>query len=99
MKKYNFYVYIITNKKDGVLYIGVTNNISRRIYEHKNKLFEGFSSKYKLTKLVYCEKFQYVEDAIIREKQLKAWKRQWKINLINESNEEWKDLDDAFMID
>ena len=99
MKKYNFYVYIITNKRNGVLYIGVTNDLERRIYEHRNKLFKGFSEKYKLTKLVYCERFQYVEDAIKREKQLKAWKRQWKINLINSINEKWEDLENIMAFD
>jgi putative endonuclease len=74
------------------LYIGVTNDLSRRIYEHKNKLIDGFTKKYNITKLVYFEVFKNIEDAIRREKQLKNWHRQWKINLIEKSNKEWKDL-------
>ena len=87
-----YYVYIITNKKDGVLYIGVTNDLERRMFEHKNKLIKGFSSKYNLDKLVYLEVYQYVEDAIKREKNMKKWKREWKINLILEDNPDWEDL-------
>ena len=77
---------------DGVLYIGVTNNLERRMFEHKNKLIKGFSSKYNLDKLVYLEVYQYVEDAIKREKNMKKWKREWKINLILEDNPDWEDL-------
>ena len=87
-----YYVYILTNKKEGVLYIGVTNDIERRIREHKSKLIKGFTSKYKLTQLVYFEEYQNIKEAIKREKQLKKWNRDWKINLIREVNEEWKDL-------
>jgi len=76
----------------GVLYIGITNNLERRLIEHKNKLIEGFSKKYNLTKLMYFEQFQYVNDAIKREKQLKNWKRDWKIELIEEDNKDWHDL-------
>ena len=90
MRKY--YVYILTNKTDKVLYIGVTNNIIRRMHEHKAKLVEGFSSKYNLTKLVYYEETDDVYVAIEREKQLKRWHRDWKINLITKSNPDWKDL-------
>jgi putative endonuclease len=85
-------VYIITNKKDGVLYIGVSSDLERRMFEHKNKLVEGFSSRYNLDKLIYFEVYQYVSDAIRREKSLKKWKREWKINLIVEENPDWKDL-------
>lgn len=74
------------------LYIGVTSDLKRRIYEHKNKLIDGFTKKYNLTKLVYFETFNSIEDAIHREKQLKNWHRQWKINLIESMNKEWKDL-------
>jgi putative endonuclease len=81
----------MTNKSK-TLYIGVTDDLNRRLYEHKNKLLEGFTKKYNLTKLVYFETFNRVEDAIRREKQLKNWHRQWKINLIEEVNKEWKDL-------
>ncbi len=75
-----------------MLYIGMTNNLQRRIYEHKNKLVDGFSKKYNLTKLVYYESTVDVASAIKREKQLKNWHRDWKINLIEENNVEWKDL-------
>ena len=89
---HQYFVYIITNKKDGVLYIGVTNDLERRMFEHKNKLIKGFSSKYNLDKLVYLEVYQYVEDAIKREKNIKKWKREWKIKLIIEDNPNWDDL-------
>ncbi len=89
---HQYFVYIITNKMDGVLYIGVTNNLERRMFEHKNKLVKGFSYRYNLDKLVYLEVFQYVEDAIKREKNMKKWKREWKINLIVEDNLNWEDL-------
>ena len=91
-----FYVYIITNKLNTVFYIGVTNNIKRRIYEHKNNIIEGFSSKYKLTKLVYYEETSSSESAINREKQLKRWHRDWKINLIKEYNPLFKDLSEEW---
>jgi putative endonuclease len=87
-----FYIYILTNKKYGVLYIGVTNNLERRIYEHKNKLVDGFTKKYNLDKLVHFEETESVRAAIEREKQLKKWNRRWKLNLINRDNPEWEDL-------
>ena len=87
-----YYVYILTNKSNKVLYIGVTNDLERRMYEHKNKVIDGFTRKYNLTKLVYFETTTDVNSAIEREKQLKNWHRDWKINLIKESNPEWKDL-------
>ncbi len=90
--KHQYSVYILSNKKNGTLYIGMTNNLDRRIFEHKNKLIEGFSKKYDLNILVYFEVYQYVNDAILREKRLKNWNRQWKINLIEEDNPKWNDL-------
>ncbi len=84
-------MYILTNNSK-TLYVGVTNNFERRIYEHKHKLKDGFTKKYNLTKLVYFEMFNDINDAINREKQLKNWHRQWKINLIESKNKEWKDL-------
>ena len=87
-----YYVYILTNFSNTTLYIGVTNNLERRIYEHKNKLIDGFSSKYNLNKLVYFEEYELIEDAIKREKQLKKWKRKWKEELIEKKNPFWKDL-------
>jgi len=91
-----YFVYILTNKNNRVLYIGVTNNLERRIYEHKNKLIEGFSKKYNLQKLVYYEITNNVDSVIKREKQFKNWHREWKINLINQFNPEWKDLSEEF---
>ena len=91
MKKL-FYVYIITNKRNTVFYTGVTNNIERRIQEHKEKLVEGFSKKYNIDKLVYCEEFNDVEEAIQREKQIKAGSREKKINLIKNVNREFREL-------
>ena len=89
---HQYYVYILSNQKNGVLYIGMTNNLERRMFEHKNKLVDGFTEKYKLSKLVYFEMYPQVKDAILREKRLKKWKRQWKINLIEEENSNWTDL-------
>ncbi len=91
-----YYVYILTNKSNNVLYIGVTNDLIRRIFEHKNKLVEGFTKKYNLQKLVYYEATSNIESAINREKQLKNWHRDWKINLIDQFNLDWKDLSTDF---
>ncbi len=82
----NYYIYIITNKPKGILYIGMTNNLVRRGYEHRNGLIDGFTKKYNLNRLVYFEVFNRVEDAILREKRLKKWNRQWKIDLIEKVN-------------
>ncbi len=89
---HQYYVYLLSNKKDGVLYIGVTNDLERRMFEHKNKLVKGFTKNYNLDKLIYFEQFQYINDAIKREKQLKNWNRRWKIDLVETENQEWKDL-------
>ena len=86
------YVYIITNRKYGVLYTGVTNDLARRIFVHKKKYIEGFSAQYNLTMLVYYERFEDAVSAIEREKQIKDYRRQKKINLIKKMNPEWKDL-------
>ncbi len=86
------YVYILTNYGETTFYVGVTSNLEKRIYEHKNNIIESFSSKYKIHKLVYYEVFNSIKDAITREKQLKNWHRQWKINLIKESNPDFDDL-------
>lgn len=88
------YVYIITNKSDGTLYIGVTSNLQKRIWEHKEKLIDGFSKKYNLDRLVWYDVFDDISDAIIKEKQMKEWRREWKINRIIEMNPEWNDLDE-----
>ena len=91
----NGYIYILTNQKNGTLYIGVTSDLVKRIWQHKNKFVDSFSKKYTLDKLVYYETFNDIESAIQREKKLKNWHRQWKINLINENNPEWIDLYDT----
>ncbi|OGC01217.1 hypothetical protein A2V82_08805 [candidate division KSB1 bacterium RBG_16_48_16] len=90
MKQY--YVYIMASKRNGTLYIGVTNDLVRRVYEHKNKLVKGFTAKYNVNQLVYFESTPEIESAILREKQLKKWKRKWKLELIEKMNPGWKDL-------
>lgn len=93
MGKY-YYVYIMTNKWNTVLYTGVTNELSRRVYEHKEKMVDGFTKRYNITKLVYYEVFEEPYYAISREKQIKAGSRKKKIKLIEGMNPEWKDLYD-----
>jgi putative endonuclease len=85
-------VYMLSNKKNGTIYTGVTSNLSQRIYQHKNKLVEGFTKKYNLHRLVYFELFDDMRSAIEREKQIKAGSRQKKISLIESTNPNWKDL-------
>ena len=87
-----FHVYIMTNKRYGTLYTGMTSNIGQRVYQHKNKQVNGFTKTYGLGQLVYYERHETAESAITREKQIKAWKRQWKIELIEKSNPSWHDL-------
>jgi len=87
-----YYVYILASKKNGTLYIGVTNNLLKRVYEHKNDLMGGFTQKYHIHNLVYYEVYSDIIDAITREKRIKKWKRQWKIELIEKSNPQWMDL-------
>jgi putative endonuclease len=91
MKK-NAYVYFLTNHHNNVLYVGVTNDVIRRIAEHKTKINKGFTYRYNCDKLAYYEEFALMTDAIAREKQIKNWKREWKNELINNFNPEWKDL-------
>ena len=91
MKK-SYFVYILTNFEETTFYIGVTSNLQKRIWEHKNKVVEGFTEKYNVDRLVYYEQTEDVETALNREKQLKRWHRQLKINLIKEFNPEMKDL-------
>ncbi|MCX6810121.1 MAG: GIY-YIG nuclease family protein [Candidatus Berkelbacteria bacterium] len=88
----SYYVYILASKKDGVLYIGITNNLIRRVYYHKGRYKESFTQKYFIRRLVYFEQLNDPLSAIKREKQLKKWKRDWKIELIEKENPEWKDL-------
>jgi len=87
-----YYIYIITNKTNRVLYTGVTNDLKRRVYEHKEKLVKGFTSKYNVSKLVYYDVCEDIEGAILREKQIKGWLRKKKIALIESMNPEWRDL-------
>jgi putative endonuclease len=86
------YVYIMANMAFGTLYIGVTTDLIRRVFEHKEKLVEGFTKRYGLDKLVYYEVHDSIEAAIVREKQMKEWNRKWKLRQIMEMNPEWKDL-------
>jgi putative endonuclease len=88
----NYYTYILASKRNGTLYIGVTSNLAQRVYEHKHKLISGFTKKYNVDRLVYYEATEDVESAILREKQMKKWKRHWKIELIEKRNPTWKDL-------
>ena len=88
----DYYVYILASKRNGTLYIGVTNDLIKRVYEHKNGMIEGFTKKYSVHMLVYYEQTNDSYSAIEREKRLKRWKRQWKIDLIQKSNPEWRDL-------
>jgi len=90
MKRY--WVYILCSKRNGTLYTGVTNNLVRRVYEHKQKLMDGFTKKYVLDKLVYMEEFNDINAAIAREKAIKKWNRLWKLRLIEQHNPEWEDL-------
>ncbi|MEJ2649598.1 MAG: GIY-YIG nuclease family protein [Sedimentisphaerales bacterium] len=92
MKQYC--VYILASKKNGTLYIGMTNDLHKRVYDHKSNIIKGFTQKYNVHLLVYYEIFNNVWEAIAREKQLKRWKRQWKIDLIEKNNPGWKDLYD-----
>jgi putative endonuclease len=88
----SYYVYILAGRKDGATYVGITNDLVRRIYEHKTKAVRGFTSKYNITRLVSFEIYDDPLSAISREKELKKWKRSWKIELIEARNPEWQDL-------
>jgi putative endonuclease len=88
----DYFVYILASKIGGTIYVGVTNDLVRRVYEHQQKLAEGFTKKYGVSKLVYYEVHSDIEAAITREKQLKKWNRSWKVRLIEETNPNWDDL-------
>ncbi len=92
--KRQYYIYMMTNKSNSVLYTGVTNDLKRRVYEHKEKIVEGFTKRYNATKLVYYETCDEAESAIIREKQIKGWPRKKKDDLVGSINPEWRDLYD-----
>jgi putative endonuclease len=94
----SYYVYIIASRRDGAIYIGVTNDIVRRIYEHRIKAVPGFASKYNITQLVWFEIYDDPISAITREKELKKWKRSWKVQLIEKDNPEWNDLYESICI-
>ena len=87
-----YYVYILASKRNGTLYIGVTNDLIRRVYEHKNDIIDGFTKKYKVHMLVYYELANDIYNAIQREKRIKKWERKWKMELIEEMNPDWHDL-------
>ncbi len=86
------WVYIVTNRPNGTLYVGVTSDIAKRAWEHREGVVEGFSKRYALKRLVYAERHETITDAIQREKRMKSWPRAWKINLIRETNPKWNDL-------
>ncbi|HEX3708960.1 MAG TPA: GIY-YIG nuclease family protein [Pseudolabrys sp.] len=88
----SFHVYILTNRPRGVLYVGVTNDLSRRVSEHKQKLVPGFTSTHGVTQLVYCEEYASIREARVRERLLKRWRRDWKLKLIDEFNPVWRDI-------
>ncbi|OWY27223.1 GIY-YIG nuclease family protein [Herbaspirillum robiniae] len=92
-----YYVYILASRRNGALYIGMTNHLLRRVHEHKQGLVAGFTQKYKISNLVYVDVFDSAYAAITREKQLKAWNRAWKIALIQQSNPYWNDLYGQFV--
>lgn len=92
--KENFYVYILSNQSNRVVYTGVTSNLVKRIWQHKNKVADGFTSKYNVNKLVYFENYDDAGNAIKREKNIKDWKRAWKNELIEKENPDWRDLYD-----
>jgi putative endonuclease len=95
-----YFVYILASKRNGTLYVGVTNNIERRIHEHKHDVNDGFTKRYQVHMLVWYELHDYILDAIRREKQLKKWNRRWKLRLIEKHNPSWRDLvdEDGFVL-
>ena len=92
-----YFVYILASQRHGTLYVGVTNNLVRRIHEHREKLMEGFTSQYNVTRLVWFDQTDSIEEAIAQEKRLKRWRREWKIELIEKTNPTWDDLYDRIL--
>jgi putative endonuclease len=88
----SYHVYMLASRRHGTLYLGVTNNLARRVWEHKTKAVPGFSAKYGVDRLVWYECYDRIDEAIAREKALKKWRRDWKLRLIEEMNPEWEDL-------
>lgn len=97
MKQHVYFVNVLASKKRGVLYIGVTNSLVIRVHQHKTGLISGFTERYNVRRLVYYEEFSDIRDGIVREKQLKKWYRKWKIELIETTNPEWRDLYDDLL--
>ncbi len=95
----SYFVYILANKKHGTIYVGVTSDLRKRVCEHKNDITEGFTKKYQIHSLVYFEETGDIRSAIQREKQLKKWERNWKINLIEKNNSNWEDLYPKLFLD
>ena len=95
-REHHYYVYLLTNWNNKVMYVGVTNNLERRVYEHKNKLVEGFTEKYNVFKLVYFEETSDAMSAVEREKEIKKWRREKKDALVLKDNVEWKDLSEGW---
>lgn len=93
-----YYVYILSSKRNGTLYIGVTSDLVKRVWEHKSKLVKGFTKTYNIDQLVYFEQHEDIRIAIQREKRLKEWKRAWKIELIEKQNSNWKDLYESISV-
>lgn len=96
MRDHQYFVYILANKTNSTVYIGVTNDLEARTLQHKLKFNKGFTAKYNVNKLVWFEKYQYIKDAISREKQLKNWERSWKNELIEKENPKWLDLSNGW---
>lgn len=90
-----YFVYILASKRNGTLYVGVTDNLKRRVWEHRNEIIKGFTKEYGVHMLIYYEQYNDINEAIIREKRIKKWKRHWKIKLINTMNCSWIDLYDS----
>lgn len=93
---HKFYVYLLASKRNGTLYVGLTNDIERRIMEHKQKVVEGFTARYNVNMLVYFEEFESSEEAALRERRMKKWKRLWKLKLIEKGNPDWNDLSESW---
>jgi putative endonuclease len=93
----SYYVYLLASQKNGTLYAGVTNDLVRRVHEHRNGLVEGFTKRYGVHRLVWFESSESVEAAIHKEKQIKCWKREWKVQLIQKGNPDWRDLYESLL--
>ena len=93
----SYFVYILASQRNGTLYVGVTNDLVRRIHEHREKLVEGFTARYEVSRLVWFDQTDSVEEAIAHEKRLKRWRREWKLALIEKSNPDWLDLYDGIL--